>query len=113
MSSKSKAMAKNIQVVKPEEQKTKNICFRIDANLAGIGVQTTYMVVSGVPEDLPPEALPTVTRAAESQFAHALQERKFLEFYSLGKSAKDEQPKFFNTDMLAWVQVQGITEVQL
>lgn len=113
MSSKAKAMGKGIQVVKPEEQKTKNVCFRIDAELAGEGTRTTYMVVTGVPEELPPEAMPTVIHAAEGQFAASLNDRKFIEFYSLGKSAKDEQPKFYNTDQLAWVQIKEITEVNI
>lgn len=94
------------------EQKTKSVTYRIDVNLAGEGIKTTYMVITGVPEDLPEEYENTIQRTAEAQFCNALNERKFLEFYDEGKSAKDGQPKFINTSNIAWIEILSVTKVK-
>ena len=108
MSSKVKNTAKNME---QPEQKTKVMHYRIDVEVPGDGTRTTYMQVTGVPEDLPEEYEGTVMRAAEAQFAAALNQRLFLEFYSEGKTSKEEQPKFYNLSRLDWIQIKEITKL--
>lgn len=98
-------------MVKQEQVKTKSINYQIDVNIEGIGTRSTYMTVTGVPEDLPKEYMNTVKAAAERQFAQALNERKFLEFYNVDKTSKDEQPVFYNIDKIKCVQVKEIKEI--
>ena len=108
MSSAAKKMAKSI--LQPEVP-TKTINYRIDVELSGTGIKTTYMQVSGVPEDLPPEYEQTVLRTAEAQFATALNQRLYLEFYSEGKTSRDEQPVFYNLTKIDYVQIKSITKI--
>ena len=111
MSSKVKKMSKEMTMAEPE-QKTKTISYRIDVELSDIvGIRTTYMQVTGVPEDLPVEYEDTVRRAAEAQFANALNQRLYLEFYSEGKTSSDEQPVFYNLSKLHSVKIVAITKI--
>ena len=98
-------------MVKQEQVKTKNVNYQIDVSIEGIGVKSTYMTVTGVPEDLPTAYMDTVKAAAERQFAEALNTRTFLEFYNVGKTSKDEQPVFYNMKEIEWVQVKEIKEI--
>ena len=111
MSSKAGKMEKQIVKQDMPEQKTKIINYRIDVDIADEGVKTTYMQVTGVPEDLPEEYESTVMRAAEAQFAAALNQRTFLEFYSKGKSSKDEQPVFYNLSKVFWIKIENISKI--
>ena len=106
MSSAAKRMSKDIPV------KTKDAMYRIDVNLAGVGCKSTYMVVTGIPEDLPEAYEDTIKRTAEGNFANALNSRCFMEFYSKGKSSKDEQPTFYNMSQMAWVEIEGIEKIK-
>lgn len=111
MSSKVKKMSKEMTMAEPE-QKTKTINYRIDVELSDVaGIRTTYMQVTGVPEDLPVEYEDTVRRAAEAQFANALNQRLYLEFYSEGKTSNDEQPVFYNLSKLSSVKIITITKI--
>lgn len=112
MSSRAGKMEKQVLKAQMPEQKTKSVTYRIDVNLAGECVKTTYMVITGVPEDLPEEYENTVRRTAEAQFCNALNERKFLEFYNEGKNANDEQPKFINISSMAYIQILSVTKVK-
>ena len=109
MSSKVKKMSKEMAAA---EQKTKTINYRIDVELSDFaGIRTTYMQVTGVPEDLPAEYEGTVKHAAEAQFTTALNQRLYLEFYSEGKTSKDEQPVFYNLTKINSVQIKSITKI--
>ena len=109
MSSKVKKMSKEMDVA---EQKTKTINYRIDVELSDFaGIRSTYMQVTGVPEDLPIEYEDTVKHAAEAQFATALNQRLYLEFYSEGKTINDEQPVFYNLSKLHSVKIVAITKI--
>lgn len=109
MSSKVKKMSKEMAAA---EQKTKTINYRIDVELSDFaGIRTTYMQVTGVPEDLPIEYEDTVRHAAEAQFATALNQRLYLEFYSEGKTSNDEQPVFYNLSKLSSVKIVAITKI--
>lgn len=103
MSSKTNKIAKDI--------KTKSVSYRIDVELAGEGTKTTYMVVTGVPEDLPENMMDSVKQAAEMQFASTLNSKQFLEFYNEGKNSRDEQPVFYNMTQMAWIKVKSLTEI--
>ena len=109
MSNKVNKIAKDIE--KAEQVKTKNVNYQIDVNIAGIGVKSTYMTVTGVPEDLPAAYMDTVKAAAERQFAEALNTRAFLEFYNVGKTSKDEHPCFYNIKDISWITVTEIKEI--
>ena len=109
MSSKVKKMSEEMATV---DQKTKTINYRIDVELSDFaGIRTTYMQVTGVPEDLPAEYEDTVKHAAEAQFANALNQRLYLEFYSEGKTSNDEQPVFYNLSKLHSVKIIAITKI--
>lgn len=97
---------------KTKTDETVTRSYRIDVKLNGIP-KSTYMVVTGIPKDLPPEYDNTIKMSAERQFAEALNTRRFLEFYTLGKSAKDEQPVFINTDHVNEVQITEMVDVSL
>lgn len=111
MSSKAGKMEKQVLKQNMPEQKTKTQQYRINVNLAGEGVKTTYVTVTGIPEDLPEEYENTILRSAEMQFINAINERTFIEFYNEGKSVKEEQPVFYNLDKLAWIQIQSIEKI--
>ena len=111
MSSRAGKMEKQVLKQSMPEQKTKTVQYKIDVNLAGIGIKTVYVTVSGIPEELPEEYEGTVRRAAEAQFVKTLNELKFIEFYNKDKSAKDEQPVFYNLDKLDWLKVESVTKV--
>lgn len=109
MSSAAKKLAEDI---KQESVPTKTISYRIDVELSNVpDIRTTYMQVTGVPEDLPPEYENTVMHTAEAQFASALNQRMYLEFYTEGKTSKDEQPVFFNLTKIDSVQIKSITKI--
>jgi len=111
MSNKVTKIAKDIGT--EEQVKTKNINYQIDVELGnGLGKFSTYMTVTGVPEDLPEAYMDTVKAAAERQFAQALNERTFLEFYNVGKTSKDEQPTFYNMRDIGWVTIKEIKEIK-
>lgn len=105
MGSKVRKMSENIQ----QENKTKNMTVQINVNFCGEGVRSTYMVITGIPEDLPAEFEDTVVATAKSQFANFLNDsRKFIEFYSEGKSNKDEEPRFINVSKLDWIGIVSV-----
>lgn len=99
-------------MVKQDQVKTKSINYQIDVNIADIGERSTYMTVTGVPEDLPESYMDTVKAAAERQFAEALNTRAFLEFYNVGKTSKDEHPCFYNMKDISWITVTEIKEIK-
>ena len=99
-------------MVKQDQVKTKSINYQIDVDIESIGARSTYMTVTGVPEDLPETYMDTVKAAAERQFAEALNTRAFLEFYNIGKTSKDEHPVFFNMKEIKCIQVKEIKEIK-
>ena len=104
-------MSKEEEKVAEVEQKTKSMNFRINIDVDGAH-RSCYMQVTGIPESLPTEYEPTIAKAAEMQFARALNENKFIELYNEGKDATDEQPVFFNIANVNKLQVLGITKVE-
>lgn len=108
MSNKVKSISKQVAI---PEQKTKSMNVRIDVNIAGHGIKSTYIVITGIPEDLPPEFEGTVIRTAEAQFAQALNQRIFLEFYSQGKNSADEQPIFLNLSKVEWLEIKEVKKI--
>ncbi|MBR6135576.1 MAG: hypothetical protein IKQ22_03730 [Clostridia bacterium] len=99
-------------MVKQEQVITKSINYQIDVEIDGVGEKSTYMTVTGVPEDLPEAYMDTVKAAAERQFAEALNTRTFLEFYNVGKTSKDEHPCFYNMKDISWITVIEIKEIK-
>ena len=90
------------------QKNTKSMTVGLDVNIAGHGMKTTYIVITGIPEDLPSEYENTVIRTAEAQFAGALNQRAWLEFYDQGKSAKDQNPTYINLKKVDWLVVEHI-----
>lgn len=109
MSSKANRMAKTIPQ-KPQE--TKEVRFRVDVVLDGIGPKTTYIIVAGVPKDLPAEYQHTVKHAAEMQLSSSLNAKLFMEFYNSGKDSRSEQPVFYNLSLIKDIRVESITEIK-
>lgn len=111
MSSRAGKMEKQVLKQSMPEQKTKTAQYRVDVHLDGIGRKTTYVTVTGIPEDLPEEYENTILRSAEMQFINAINERTFIEFYNEGKSVKEEQPVFFNIKTFKSIQVVSVTKI--
>ena len=112
MSSKVGKMERQVLAAQTLEQKTKNMTIRIDVNIAGIGEKCAYMIITGVPEDLPKEYENTVIKPAEGQFAQAINQRQFMEFYNPGKTSKDEQPVFINLSKVDWFEIKNVEKVE-
>ena len=112
MSSKAGKMEKQVLAAQMPEQKTKDMTIRINVNIAGIGEKCTYMLITGVPEDLPKEYESTVIKTAEGQFAQAINQRQFMEFYNPCKTSKDEQPVFINLTQVSWLEIKNVEKVE-
>ena len=115
MSSRAGKMEKNVLKASMPPQETKEMVVRIDVDLykgEEVKSRSTYMVITGVPKDLPEEYENTVIKTAEKQFAQVLNQRLYLEFYNRGKTNKDEQPVFFNLSRIDEVKVAAISKVE-
>ena len=108
-------MEKQGSAAQTPEQKTKDMVVRIDVDILFAGDETahksTYMLITGVPEDLPKEYENTVIKTAESQFAQALNQRLYLEFYNPGKTSADEQPMFINLSKVEAIKIKDVQKV--
>ena len=91
-------------------QKTYRIDVRYNSN-AGDQEKSCYIVVTGIPEELPKEYYETIKLSAEQQFANALQTKSFLELYPVGKTAKDCHPLFFNVKNINYLEISNVTEI--
>lgn len=115
MSSRAGKMEKQmvVQQAQQAEQKVKNISIQIDVELIKDGIldKTAYVVVTGVPEDLPPEMEGTVISHAQKIFAEMLNSRMYQEFYNRDKTSKDENPIFYNLSRVDAVQVVGVKKI--
>lgn len=111
MSSRAAKMEKQVLKAQMPEQKTKEMTVGVDVSIAGEGIKTTYIVITGIPEDLPQEYEGTVIRTAEIQFTQALNQHIWLEFYEQGKSAKDQNPTYINLTKIYWLKVEKIYKV--
>lgn len=112
MSNAVKKTSKDIAKAAKVQQKTKDMAIRINVNIAGIGEKCTYMLITGVPEDLPKEYESTVIKTAEGQFAQAINQRQFMEFYNPGKTSADEQPVFINLTQVSWLEIKNVEKVE-
>lgn len=115
MSNKVKSIGKEMAKGAGQPQvKTKDMLVRIDCRLyfehGERNDKTTYMLITGVPEDLPVEYEDTVLKTAERQFAQALNSRIYIEFYNPDEDSKDEQPFFINMSKLLSVKVIGVSK---
>lgn len=117
MSSRAGKMEKQMIVKQAQqaEQKVKNISIQIDVDLLYMGHEpankTAYVVVTGVPEDLPPEMEDTVISHAQKIFAEMLNSSKYQEFYNRDKTSKDENPIFYNLSRVDAIQVVGVKKI--
>ena len=111
MSSRAGKMEKQVLAAQMPPQKTKEMTVRIDVNIPELGTKSTYVVITGIPEDLPQEYESTVIKTAERQFAQALNQRLFLEFYNPGKTSNDEQPLFVNLSKVDSIAITSIQKV--
>lgn len=116
MSSRAGKMEKKmiVQQAQQAEQKVKNISIQIDVELvkdAKVLDKTAYVVVTGVPEDLPPEMEGTVISHAQKIFAEMLNSRMYQEFYNRNKTSADENPIFYNLSHVDEVKVVGVKKI--
>lgn len=116
MSSKANRMAANLIEQPKQKVETVEIMTRVNVaiedNDCNITDKSKYILISGVPKNLPPEMEPTVIRTAEANFINALSSRMFMEFYNLGKSSKDEQPEFINMSLMKKIKIKSIEKVE-
>ena len=112
MSSRAGKMEKKL--VTPPKAETKDMMIRIDVgievNHAAVS-KSTYMLITGIPKDLPAEYESTVLKTAEKQFATAINQHMFMEFYDPGKSAKDSTPLFINMMKIDAINVTKVEKV--
>ena len=96
------------------KQKTIQKTYRIDVKFTstiGEYEKSCYIVVTGIPEELPKEYYETIKLSAEQQFANALQTKSFLELYPVGKTAKDCHPLFFNVKNINYLEISNVTDI--
>lgn len=74
--------------------------------------KSTYMLITGIPKDLPAEYENTVIQTAEKQFSTSINQRMFMEFYTQGKSVQDEQPQFINMMKIDSLKVTKVEKVE-
>lgn len=114
MSNRASRIAAKVEQAKPKVE-TVEIMTRVNVEIwddNDKAAKSTYILISGVPKDLPPEMEPTVIRTAEANFINALSSRMFMEFYNVGKSSKDENPIFINLSRLKGIKITGIEKVE-
>lgn len=115
MSSKAKKMqAQALAFKEPTAPETRSITVRLDLVIEQDnreGKRSTFMQLDGIPKDLPEEMEKSIVKSAERQFVHALNQRMYLETYSLGCSPKDEHPMFVNLMRADSISVTNVTKV--
>lgn len=114
MSNKVSRIADDIKEQHMEEKETKSMTIRVDVCICKDNCEfnkSTYIVITGIPKDLPEEFESSVIKTAEGQFSQALSSRIFLEFYSPGKSAKDERPTFINLSKIDSIKIENIEKI--
>ena len=94
-------------------EETKSMTVAIDLDYVSVKYGkyegTMYVVITGIPKDLPAEYEDTVVKTAEQQFAKALNDMRWLEIYPRGKSARDgEHPVFVNLRHLNEIKICGV-----
>lgn len=115
MSSKANRVAKGLP--QTSEPAGKTAVFRVDAELVdekGLAFEKSTVVrVTGIPVDLKKEEYTDLAKhAAETQFYNALNQRTFFEWYSLGKTAKDEYPTFKNLTKVTDITIKNVELIE-
>lgn len=105
-----------VQQTKKAEQEVKDVDIQIDVDITFAGEETAcsksvYVIVTGVPKDLPPEMENTVITHAESMFANMLNSRVYQEFYNRDKTCKDEDPVFINLSHVDVIKVVSVKKI--
>lgn len=96
-----------------EEQtiETKEMLVRVNLSITKDYTVSTYVVITGIPKDLPAEYEQTVIKTAERQFAQALNTQKFLEIYPLDTLPTEHKPTFINLERLDSIAILGVEKV--
>lgn len=97
-----------------EEQttETKEMLVRINLRLEDLkNLVSTYIVITGIPKDLPSEYEQTVVKTAERQFAQALNTQKYLEVYPYGALPTAGEPTFINLELVKSIHIIDVEKV--
>lgn len=96
-----------------KQQETKEMLVRVNLRFDSISdIKSTYILVSGIPKDLPVEYEETVLKAAERQFAQALNAQKFLEVYPENTVLQGSvKPCFMNLELIKNIEIISISKV--
>lgn len=99
---------------KMEEQttETKEMLVRVNLRLEDLNnFVSTYIVITGIPKDLPSEYEQTVIKTAERQFAQALNTQKYLEVYKHHVLPTADEPKFINLELVKSISIIDVEKV--
>lgn len=113
MSSKARRMARDVVDVQPAE--TQNMEFRISVMLFNKDCHTyeadCYMLVTGIPKDLPASMLESVEKTVRMKFVQTMSEHKFLETYEKGHNRQDSQPLYVNSDKIQSFKIISVSKI--
>lgn len=95
-----------------KQPETKEMLVRINLRLEDLeNFVSTYIVITGIPKDLPSEYEQTVIKTAERQFAQALNTQKYLEVYGHRVLPTDDEPTFINLELVKSIHIIGVEKV--
>lgn len=112
MSSKVKRMPQQMPAPVQQNIPSHEELFRVNVSIPD-GEKSAYILIAGVPDELPPEATKSVEKTAEQFFAQKLQQNIFLELYPLGEDSKTTKPTFYNLTKLDFIKVTSIEKVEV
>lgn len=94
-----------------KQSETKEMLVRINLSGKEGNTVSTYVVITGIPKDLPAEYEQTVIKTAERQFAQALNTQKYLEIYPHGVLPTEREPTFVNLERLDSIAIIDVEKV--
>lgn len=113
MSSKARRMAEDIMEVQPAE--TQNMEFRISVTLFDNDCHSyeadCYMLVTGIPKDLPVSMLESVEKTVRMKFVQTMSKHEFVETYDRGHNRQDSQPLYVNSDKIQSFKIISVSKI--
>lgn len=112
MSSKAKKMAAGIEKVEPVE--TQSMEFRLSVNFYSESGETyeadSFMLVTGIPKDLPDSMLETVEKTVRVRFVQAMSSHGFIETYRRGQNRQECTPLYLNSDTVQSFNIKEVSK---
>ena len=112
MSSRARRMAQNCASAEIKQGPTRQVTVRLNLILCpregNVQERSTFMVIDGIPAELPKSIEEPLIKGAERQFITALNQRTYLETYSPEGEPGKEHPVFVNLGRLYTIKVSDV-----